>query len=244
MKKWLQAIVGVLWAGGTLAGPLPEYPFAYADGSARREIAPDVATVSFSISAQAPTNEAALAAAQATSKKAFDLLAKAGVKPTEINAAQLTKSRSSHWDEATRSTVLDGYQVTRQVSATVHDLDRYPALYLALMALPGAEGFGSSFARSDQQAIESELVVAATDDARTHGERLAAGAHRRLGPVRAVSQVGFAEIPARFGFGATGGGPVPMARLAMAAPAPPADAYLVPATITLGADVHVVFELQ
>jgi hypothetical protein len=62
--------------------------------------------------------------------------------------------------------------------------------------------------------------------------------------VRAVSQVGFADIPARFGFGSTGGGPVPMMRLAMAAPPPPADAYLVPATIPLGADVHVVFELQ
>jgi uncharacterized protein YggE len=231
-------------AGTALAGPLPEYPFAYADGSARREIAPDVATVSFAVSAQAPTGEAAIASAQATSKKAFDLLAKAGVKPADINAAQLTKSRTSHWDEATRSNVLDGFQVTRQVSATVHDLDRYPAMFLALMGLPGAEGFGSSFGRSDQQAIEDELVVAATDDARTHAERLAAGSHRRLGPVRAVSQVGFADIPARFGFGSTGGGPVPMMRLAMAAPPPPADAYLVPATIPLGADVHVVFELQ
>jgi uncharacterized protein YggE len=231
-------------AGTALAGPLPEYPFAYADGSARREIAPDVATVSFSVSAQAPGSEAAIASVQATSKKAFDLLAKAGVKPTDINAAQLTKSRTSHWDEATRNNVLDGYQVTRQVSATVHDLDRYPAMFLALMGLPGAEGFGSSFGRSDQQAIENELVVAATDDARTHAERLAAGARRKLGPVRAVSQVGFADLPARFGFGSTGGGPVPMMRLAMAAPAPPADAYLVPATITLGADVHVVFELQ
>jgi len=231
-------------AGAALAGPLPEYPFAYADGSARREIAPDAASVSFTISSQQPTSEAAIAAVQSTSKKAFDLLAKAGVKQADINAAQLGKSRTSHWDEATRSTVLDGYQVTRQVSATVHDLDRYPATLLALMGLAGAEGFNASFGRTDQQSIENELVVAATDDARTRAERLAAGAHRRLGPVRAVSQVGFDEIPARFGFGPSGNAPMPMMRMAVAAAPQQTDAYMVPATITLGADVHVVFELQ
>jgi len=240
----LATAVGLLGAGAALAGPLPEYPFAYADGSARREIAPDVASVSFTVSAQQPTSEAAIASVQATSKKAFDLLAKAGAKPTDINAAQISKTRTSHWDEATRTTVLDGYQVTRQVSATVHDLDRYPATLLALMGMAGAEGFGSSFGRSDQKAIQDELVVAATDDARAHAERLAAGAHRRLGPVRAVSEVGFDQIPARFGFGSSSGGP-PVVMFRMAAnPPPPTDAYMVPATITLGADVHVVFELQ
>jgi uncharacterized protein YggE len=242
------ALAWGLWAAvvaaGASAGPLPEYPFAYADGSARREIAPDVASVSFSVSSQQPTSDAAIAGVQATSKKAFDLLARAGVKPADINAAQLGKTRTSHWDEATRTTVLDGYQVTRSISATVHDLDKYPATLLALMALPGAEGFGSSFGRTDQQSIENELVVAATDDARTRAERLAAGAHRRLGPVRAVSQVGFDQIPARFGFGSTGGGPVPMFRMAVAAPNQPTDAYMVPPTIALDAEVHVVFELQ
>ena len=238
------ALLAAGMAGGALAGPLPEYPFAYADGSARREIAPDVASVSFTVSAQQPTSDGAIASVQATSKKAFELLARAGVKPNDINAAQISKTRTSHWDEATRTTVLDGYQVTRSVSATVHDLDRYPATLLALMGLAGAEGFGSSFGRSDQQAIQSELVVAATDDARTHAERLAAGAHRRLGPVRAVSEVGFDQIPARFGFGSGGGGPVPMFKMSVAAAPQPTDAYMVPATITLGADVHLVFELQ
>ncbi len=237
-------LLAAVVATGATAGPLPEYPFAYADGSARREITPDVASVSFTVSSQQPTSEAAIASVQATSKKAFDLLAKAGVKPADINAAQLSKTRTSHWDEATRSTVLDGYQVTRSISATVHDLDRYPATLLALMSLPGAEGFGSSFGRTDQQSIENELVVAATDDARTRAERLAAGAHRRLGPVRAVSQVGFSEIPERFGFGSTGGGPPAPRMVSFAAPNQPTDAYMVPATITLDAAVHVVFELQ
>lgn len=239
------ALMAIAAAGQAFAGPLPEYPFAYADGSARREIAPDVASVSFTVSSQQPTSDAAIASVQATSKKAFDLLAKAGVKPTDISAAQLSKSRTSHWDEATRSTVLDGYQVTRSISAKVHDLDKYPAMLLALMALPGAEGFGSDFGRSDQQAIENELVVAATDDARTHAERLAAGAHRRLGPVRAVSEVGFDQIAGRFGFGATPVTNAVSARLlANAPPIQPTDAYMVPATITLDAAVHVVFELQ
>lgn len=241
-KAWITfALLALPLAAG--AGPLPDYPFAYADGQAQRELAPDVVTVSFGISAQRPTSEAAIASVQETARQAFAILAKAGAKPAQIEATQISKQRMSHWDDKTQKTVLDGYEVSRSVSVTLHDLEAYPAALLQLMALAGTQGFNSGFDRSDRKAIESELAAAATEDARAHAARLAVAAQRKLGPARAISEAAFGELPGRFGFGGGGGGggvPMAMARMAPA----PTDAQMVPASITLSAAVHVVFELQ
>lgn len=243
MRKLIMAFALSSLPLAALAGPLPDYPFAYADGQAQRDVPPDVVTVSFEISVQRPTAEAAIAGVQETARQAFAILGKAGARQDQIEAAQLFKQRMSHTDEKTSKTVLDGYEVSRNVSARLRDLDAYPVALLALMALANTQGFNSSFDRSDRKAIESELAAAATEDARAHAARLAAAAQRKLGPAHAISEVAFGELPGRFGMGGGGGGPVPMMRMAMAAPAP-TDAQMVPATLTLSAGVHVVFELQ
>jgi uncharacterized protein YggE len=149
------------------------------------------------------------------------------------------------WDEATRRNVPDGYEATRNVSVTVRDLARYPALLTSLLAMHGVNGGGGNFDRVDRGKVSAELVAEAAEAARRNGELMAAGLHRKVGAARAIARIPFAEIPQRFGFG---GGAVAFSGVALAAPKSRAmasdDSSLVPTSVTLSESVNVLFELQ
>jgi uncharacterized protein len=228
-----------------MASPVPDYPFIYAEGSATRELPPDIATLTASVSVRNATSEGAVAGVQAATAKVLALLAKSGVRDADINAAQISKSQQIRYDEATRRNVPDGYEASRSFVVTVRDLARYPQLLTALLAMPGVNGGGGSFDRSDRAKVAAELVGEAADAARRNGELMATGLRRKLGPVRAIARIPFAEIPGRFGFGGGAvpiGQPGPMAM--MRAAAAPEDASLVPPSVTLSESVNVLFELQ
>jgi uncharacterized protein len=248
MRRWLHfplLAMATLAAATAVASPVPDYPFIYAEGSATRELPPDIATLTASVSVRNATSEGAVAGVQAAAAKVLALLAKSGIRDADINAAQISKSQQMRYDEATRRNVPDGYEASRSFAITVRDLARYPQLLTALLAMPGVNGGGGNFDRSDRAKVAAELVGEAADAARRNGELMANGLHRKLGPVRAIARIPFAEIPGRFGFG---GGAMPMG-VAAAAPMfkrslAVEDASLVPPGITLSESVNVLFELQ
>lgn len=244
MRAWKWIALALLVTATAAASPVPDYPFVYAEGAASRELPPDVGSLAFTLSAHHETSEGAITAVQEAAGKALAVLAKAGIRDTDINAAQLNKSQQLRWDDKTQRNVPAGYDATRNFSVTVRELARYPALLAALLAMPGASGGGGNFDRADRAKVSAELVALAAEEARQNGERMAAGLHRKLGAARAIAQVPLAEIPARFGFGASASGPVPRGPMVAMASARAADTSLVPATITVSESVNVLFELQ
>jgi len=250
MRRWspiaLLAAASLATAAAT-ASPVPDYPFIYAEGSATRELPPDIATLNASVSVRNATSEGAVAGVQAAAAKVLALLAKSGIRDADINAAQISKSQQMRYDEATRRNVPDGYEASRSFTITVRDLTRYPQLLTALLAMPGVNGGGGNFDRSDRAKLSAELVGEAADAARRNGDLMATGLRRKLGPVRAIARIPFAEIPGRFGFGFGSGAvppPPPPPMVMMRAAAAPEDASLVPPSITLSESVNVLFELQ
>jgi uncharacterized protein YggE len=248
MLRWMKVplfLMACVAAGAVVASPVPDYPFIYAEGSATRELPPDIATLGVALAARHATSEGAVSAVQALAAKVLALLARSGVRDGDINAAQLNKSLQMRWDEATRRNVPDGYEATRNVSVTIRDLARYPAVLTALLAMPGVNGGGGNFDRADREKVSAELVAEAAEAARRNGELMATGLHRKVGAARAIARIPFAEIPQRFGFGGSGA-----AFSSVAAPAPKLramaaeDSSLVPANISLSESVNVLFELQ
>jgi uncharacterized protein YggE len=248
MLRWIRApliLLAFAAAAAAAASPVPDYPFIYAEGSATRDMPPDIATLSVALAARHATSEGAVSAVQALAAKVLALLGRSGVRDADINAAQLNKSLQMRWDEATRRNVPDGFEATRNVSVTVRDLARYPTLLTALLAMPGVNGGGGNFDRVDRGKVSAELVAEAAEAARRNGELMATGLHRKVGAARAIARIPFAEIPQRFGFG---GGAVAFSGVAAAAPRLRAmaaeDSSLVPTNITLSESVNVLFELQ
>jgi uncharacterized protein YggE len=248
MRTWL-AMAAALAAllptlNGAQAGPLPDYPFVYAEGAASRELPPDVGTLGFTLTGRNASSEVAIAQVQAAAGKALALLAQAGIHDADINAAQLNKTERTRWDEKTHRNLPDGFEVTRNFVVTVRELERYPALLTALLAMPGASGGGSGFDRADRARVSGELLAEATEQARRNGERLAAGLHRKLGMAHAIARIPLAEIPARFGLGGRSAGPRGELQEVMVTSQRSAEASLVPATLTISESVNVLFELQ
>ena len=248
MRRWIHvplSALAALVAGVASASPVPDYPFIYAEGGATRELPPDIATLNASVSVRNASSEGAVAGVQAAAAKVLALLAKSGVRDADINAAQMAKSQQMRYDEATHRSVPDGYEASRSFVITVRDLTRYPALLTALLAMPGVNGGGGNFDRSDRAKVSSDLVAEAAEAARRNGELMASGLQRKVGAARAIARIPFAQIPGRFGFG---GGAVPVGTPApmvmMRAAAAPEDASLVPPSVTLSESVNVLFELQ
>jgi uncharacterized protein YggE len=245
MRAWLLLPLALCASAICAASPVPDYPFIYAEGSANRDLPPDIATLGFTLTARHETSDGAIAQVQEAAGKALALLARAGIRDVDINAAQLNKSQQMRWDEKTRRNVPDGYEATRGFSVTVRDLARYPALLTGLLAMPGANGGGGGFDRADHAKVSAELVAQAAEEARQNAERMAGGLHRKLGAARAIAQIPLAEIAGRFGFGsrvvAFSGRAAPKV---MARAAAPEDASLVPSSISISESVNVLFELQ
>jgi uncharacterized protein len=249
MHRWIRVplfvLASVAAAGAALAAPVPDYPFIYAEGSATREVPPDLASFSFSVSAANATSQGAIAQVQGVATQVLALLARTGIRDADIEAASLATAQQSHWDEKTRRNVPDGYTANRGFAVKVRDLTRYPALYRALLEMPSVSGGGGSFERSDRSRVSAELVAEAAKAAREQGERMAAGLGRKLGSARAIAQIPMAEIPGRFGLGAGGGVRSRMALQEVVVTAQrSADSSLVPASIEISEGVNVLFELQ
>jgi len=224
-----------------LAQPIPDYPFVFTSGTAEVDIAPDIAHLEFNVIARDPDGAKALAAVQDSSAKVTEILAKAGVKAVDIDASSIDKSEDRHWDDSLDKSVFDGFVVTRQFEVTVRDLAKYPEMGKALLQLPNALNFRPSFNRSDRDQQNAALFERAARDATARAERMAASFGRKLGAVRAISQIPFYGIPYWLGFDG-GDRPYALEDLANGPGAP--DTLLVPATITMAVDVNVVFELQ
>jgi len=248
MRRWIQVpllLLASCAASAALASPVPDYPFIYAEGSATRDVAPDVASFTFTVSASNATAQGAIAQVQGVATQVLALLARSGIRDNDIQAAGLTTAQQSHWDDKARRNVPDGYMANRAFAVKVRDLARYPALYRALLELPQVSGGGASFDRSDRARISAELVAEAAKSAREQGERMAAGFGRKLGAARAMAQIPMAEIPGHFGFGAGAGVRSRMQLEEVVVTSQrSADSSLVPATIEIDEGVNVLFELQ
>jgi uncharacterized protein YggE len=234
----------LMCAATASASPLPEYPFVFTTGSAKADVPPDVVELSFSLSAHNANEVEALKAVQRGFQRVLEILAAADVKEADIDASSVDKSEQRHWDEDKDISMPDGFDVTRTFTVTVRDLVKYPVMGKALLDLPGTSEFDPTFNRTDRLKIESELFQRAAQDAKARAERMATSFERKLGPVRAIAQIPFGDVSNWLGVGGDqrylSDFTVTGSRRSTAEP----DSLLVPAIISISAQVNVVFELQ
>ena len=224
------------------ASPLPEYPFVFTVGTAATHVPPDIGRLAFTISAQDTDANAATAKVRETSEKVAGILDAAKIEAADVDASSIDKSSRRHWDERREESVLDGYEVSRRFTVHVRNLDKYPAMVVALLELPNTEGFYSSFERSDAERLRADLLAKAAQDARTRAEGMAAQVGAEVGRVRAVSQVPIADIPHVFGVSL-----LPSFDVSHSVATDQdrsLDRLLAPATISLSESLNVIYELQ
>jgi uncharacterized protein YggE len=199
-------------------------------GEGRVDAAPDMATITLGVTAQADTATAAMDETSAGVAALLERLAAAGLEARDVQTSGL--SLNPVWDNQTYSSGaprITGYVVSNTVTARVRALDSIGGVLDDVLEA-GANMFnGLSFGLQDPQPALDAARTAAVADARRKAELFATAAGVTLGPIVSISEA------------QDGGGPQPMFRMdaAMASDGVP----VVAGELTVAARVTVVWAI-
>lgn len=210
---------------------LPTHPFVSTSGKAQLWMRPDIGEVKFEAGAQDPSAETAASQLQQLSAGAMQLLAEHGVQQADIEAYEVEKKTVPMGEQQPPA-----YSMGRLFHARVRDLAQWPALMAKLVEMDHITSISSTFDRTDGDDINTQLMAAAADDARSKGASLAKAFGRKLGPVMAIArgpldQVGAPDIEQQPGREARGS-------------APQSGSYAVPDSIPYSQTVNAIFVLR
>ena len=188
-------LAGCARSGGKAAGAAPAATVATDNGRptiAARGVGlvkgtPDTLRVVLGVETQAPSAKDALAANNDKANTLINTLKQKGVEAKDIQTSQL--SINPTYDNQGRH--ITGYQVTNQVTATLHDLAGAGAL---IDAAAGAVGDAvrvqsMGFSIDDDSALKAEARTQAVHLAQLQAEQMAKAAGVKLGPIRLISEV-------------------------------------------------------
>lgn len=233
-------IIMLIAATQLVASPIPDFPFTAVTGSATDKVAPDEATIKFTVLCHDPSSEVAVATVNKVLTKAIEGIVALGIKKQDLVADDLSKEAIREKGDDYKQLKILGYDVSRDVKVTVSEIHRYTAVVRFIMATDNVTSVSTEFDTSKRDEIESSLMASACADAKKKAELLCKGVGTNLGNVFAVSDQNFTTLSDRFGFGYSGaeaGGILPNLGDGNEVP------VFVPAKIEIQASVNVLYRL-
>lgn len=179
-------------------------PTVAASGEGRVEVAPDIAWLSFGVSARQPTVAAARDEVARGVARLITLARQQGLADEHIATAALSVSPEFDWHPETRERRLQGHVVSRQVTLRLTDLAKLGDLTEQALGLGVTDASPASFDTSRRVELEAEALAAAARDARARAEVMAKALGAAVG------------APLRIEAGGSGVTPRPMMRMAVA----------------------------
>jgi uncharacterized protein YggE len=149
--------------------------------------APDTATVVLGVESRDRSATAALAANSERANAVIGVLQGAGVAPADIRTSRLTVYPTT----APETGRITGYEVSNQVTATLHDIGAAGAMIDQAAAAAGdaIRVQQIEFSIADESAARAEARADAVRRALTQAQQLADAAGVGLGPVRSIVEL-------------------------------------------------------
>jgi uncharacterized protein len=144
---------------------------------------PDQAEFSVGITTKGGTAREALAANSDRMRRLIAALKAAGVAERDIRTQDV--SIGPNYDGGTEP---DGYSASNTVSVRIRELDRAGAVVEAASQAGANNVYGPSLTRANREALESQALERAVENARKRAETLAGAADVRLGRVTAIAE--------------------------------------------------------
>ena len=184
----------------TQASPLPDFPFVTVEGSAMREVKPDIASVRFEIESFAKDSESASEQLHSVTDKVIKTLVGLGIKEDSITSYEIDKQTQRKRDDDYNTLEILGYEFNREFVVQVNNLEHYSALVEQLTEIDNVHGFATEFDTSERDEIVKALIAEAAEDARSRASMMAAGLGVKLDSVFAFNDSGsFENAFATFG---------------------------------------------
>jgi uncharacterized protein len=169
----------------------------WVNGEGKLMVAPDIATVSLGVQAQAAT----VGQAQSDAASAMDRVMKAltanGIADKDIQTQNFSVSQVTRWDDPTQQQITIGYSVSNTVVAKVRELDKTGAIIDAVVAAGGdfTRVNDISFGIDDPTIYQRDARDKAMADAKNKGEQLAGLAGVRLGLPTYITESSYVPVP-------------------------------------------------
>jgi uncharacterized protein len=166
------------------------------DGTGTVSTVPNEADFTFGVDVTAPTAKAALSACAARTTSMIAALSKAGVKPSDIQTAEITLSPNTNSD----GTRIVNFTASNTVTVKTRAIPKSGGIVDAAVAAGANTVDGPNLTTADQLALSQRALAAAVANARTKAQAIAAAARVRLGAVVTVTEnsstpVTFAPAP-------------------------------------------------
>lgn len=187
----------LVFAQGVKAQQLPDYPFVFVYGKAKKEVPPDMGSITFNIEAFHENPSNAFETVRQRSATLVSILEDLKIPKQNIEAYEIEKKTVRETKDNTELKIL-GYEVNRRFEVTLHSLEPFDAFLQKLLSVENVTDIHASFDRTDRKAIEAELVAQACADARIQAEQMVHGVGAELGAVSAISQDTLQGIQGRF----------------------------------------------
>ena len=214
------------------APPPPGPPVVVALGRATIERAPDRAFVTLSTESRGAKPDDVQKQNAAAMTRVQEAVTKAKVPAEAVRTLGFNLQEEFDWTNGKR--VSRGYTASNSIEVRVDDLSTLGALMDAAVQA-GATGVSAvRFELKDRAAAEREALRLAVADARGRADAAAAGASTRVVGIVRIEESGASRPPA----------PMPVMRMAMAAPAAAPDTPMAPGQIEIEASVTLTAALE
>lgn len=184
--KQLLVLSLILCSALAVAGPLPNKPHVYVEGSAEIEVIPDQMTITLGLTAE---NMDVALAKQDVDKRSLLLLAT--LKAMAIDAKDIATTAlqvTPVYDYVDGKQQSRGSRVYRQVDITLRDLERYGDLMQALMDAKISNTVDTKLGISNQKLVGDQALIKALEDARVRAADLVQSQGKKLGDIYSISE--------------------------------------------------------
>jgi uncharacterized protein len=164
-------------------------------GTGQAVVTPDLLTVSVEVDSSGPSASTALAADNTTTSTAVAAFKSGGVGPPDVQTSGLSLQPQYVYPKGLP--VLTGYQVTNDITATIHHVATAGSVIDDVVGSAGNDLHIDSinFSVADPGAVEDRARSMAVAQAVTHARSMAAAAGRTLGAVCSLSDQTQIPVP-------------------------------------------------
>jgi uncharacterized protein len=168
------------------ADVIPDKPHIYVEGSASVEVVPDTMTFNVSISKVDESLAIAKRDVDARSLSLIETCKSIGISKESISSSALNVNPSTEYRDGNR--IPNGTRVSRNIEIRLNDLDSYPRLMQALVDADISSTIDTRLGVDGETEYTDKAMLAALEDARSRGERIASALGRELGAAYSVSE--------------------------------------------------------
>ena len=225
MRQTLSVVLALALLVATTAGgraqddddtnALDDTPHITLVGTATREVAPDLATITLGVTSRKPKAKAAADATASRAQALVDAARAQGIAAADIQTQSITLAQAfeDEHDAQGRTTGRKpaGFDAANTIAIRVHDLQKAGVLAQGLIDAGATSFDGIVFTIEHPRPILDALAAEAVANARRQAEMVAQAAGVKLGRVLLIERPGAGARPAPPLF-------APMARMATAAP--------------------------